>query len=144
MTQCPNCQNSVHLVQSTPTVILLCKGCGTFFDASLQVVGDLKAGLDMDRISNSPKTVERPRQEQPAEPQISEQEPATDIEEQKPEQPVRRTESMASFLSGSGFSSGYGCPKCGSGMKPMESPVTGNILYTCAKCGYTGTVYVKR
>ncbi len=140
MTQCPNCQNNVHLVQSSPTVILLCKGCGTFFDSSLQSVGDLKAGLDMDRISSSPA----PRRAEPR--QVAEEQPAQEIpEEQKSEQPVKRTENIASVLSGGGFtSSEFGCPKCSSSMKSMASPVTGNILYTCAKCGYTGTVYVKK
>ncbi|MBI4167745.1 MAG: hypothetical protein HY515_02195 [Candidatus Aenigmarchaeota archaeon] len=134
--QCPNCQNNIYLVQSSPTVILLCKGCGTFFNAALQAVGDLKMGLDMSRVDSSSAA---------AKPQILEQEPVKEIqEEQKTEQPVKRTENMASFLSGSGFSSEFGCPKCGSGMKSMASPVTGNILYTCAKCGYTGTVYVKK
>ncbi|MBI2084890.1 MAG: hypothetical protein HYT71_00010 [Candidatus Aenigmarchaeota archaeon] len=132
---CPNCQNSIHLVQSSPTVILLCKGCGTFFDASLQPAGDLKAGLDMDRISSSPGPAPS-RQEAPATPL-----------EQEAEQPAKRTESMLSLLSSGGggaYGSTFGCPKCGNGMKSMESPVTGNTLYTCAKCGYTGTNYVKK
>ncbi len=62
-----------------------------------------------------------------------------------PEQPQKRTESMLSVLSGGVIpSSEFGCPKCGSGMKTMESPVTGNTLYTCARCGHTGTNYVKK
>ncbi len=134
---CPNCQDNIHLVQSSPTVILLCKGCGTFFDASLQPAGDLKAGLDMDRISSTPRTAPRQREA------VATSAPF----EQRAEQPVKRTESMLSLLSSGGggaYGSAFGCPKCGSGMKSMESPVTGNTLYTCAKCGYTGTVYVKK
>ena len=134
---CPNCQNSIHLVQSSPTVILLCKECGTFFDASLQPAGDLKAGLDMGRISSSSGPAHR-REEVVV--------TSTPLE-QKVEQPVKRTESMLSLLSSGGggaYGSAFGCPKCDSGMKSMESPVTGNMLYTCAKCGYTGTVYVKK
>ncbi|MBI3412906.1 MAG: hypothetical protein HY051_02385 [Candidatus Aenigmarchaeota archaeon] len=139
--QCPNCSANVHLVQSTPTVILLCKGCGTFFDASLQPIGDLKTGLDMGRVPSRPKPMERPEEMQAA---ANLEEPSMEAkEEQKNERPVKRTENMASLLSGGGFSSEYGCPKCSNSMKSMASPVTGNTLYTCAKCGYTGTVYVK-
>ena len=139
MTQCPNCQSSIHLVQSTPTVILLCKSCGTFFDASLQAVGDLKTGLDMERVPSKPKSLENP----PAVQQVLSDE-QTDLEP-KVEQPAKRTESMLPVLSGGVIpSSEYGCPKCGSGMKSMASPVTGNILYTCSRCGYTGTIYVKK
>ncbi|MBI1971752.1 MAG: hypothetical protein HYS53_00470 [Candidatus Aenigmarchaeota archaeon] len=131
------------MVQSTPTVILLCKGCGTFFDASLQPVGDLKTGLDMNRLPTKPRPLERQKEAQAA---AGVEQPVTEInKEQETGQPVKRTESIASVLSGGGFASPeYGCPKCGSGMKSMASPVTGNILYTCARCGYTGTVYVKK
>ncbi len=140
---CPNCQSEIHLVQSSPTVILLCKGCGTFFDASLQPVGDLKAGLDMDRISSS---FPRPAPKQ-QETQIVEQAEPIEQSEPKVEQPAKRTENMLSLISSGGdgaYGSTFGCPKCGNGMKSMESPVTGNTLYTCAKCGYTGTIYVKK
>ncbi len=135
--QCPNCSNSIHLVQSSPVVILLCKGCGTFFDASLQVVGDLKAGLDTDRVSSPAKPA-------PGEETVEVVEDRYEEIQASP-QPSKRTESMLSVLSGGAVSSSeFGCPKCGSGMKTMASPVTGTILYTCARCGHTGTNYVRK
>ncbi|MFH0890097.1 MAG: hypothetical protein V1836_03060 [Candidatus Aenigmatarchaeota archaeon] len=133
--QCPNCSTKVELVQSTPVVILLCKGCGTFFDASFKVVGDLKTGLDMDKVPS------KPLQNRDDEVVIEELDEAP----KEVEQPAKRTESMLSVLSGGIISSSeFGCPKCGSSMKSMASPVTGNTLYTCAKCGHTGTNYVKK
>ncbi len=134
--QCPNCSTKVELVQSSPVVILLCKGCGTFFDASFNAVGDLKNGLDMGKVPSKPQQTR------------DDDVVVIDETEESPkdvELPAKRTESMLSVLSGGNISSSeFGCPKCGSGMKSMASPVTGNTLYTCPRCGHTGTNYVKK
>ena len=132
--QCPNCSNSAELVQSTPTVILLCKGCGSFFDSSMKPAGDLKTGLDAGVIPSKSNT------------DIVESTPIVESEPPQAEQPQKRTESMLSILSGnrSDIISNYGCPKCDGSMKELTSPITGNILYTCNKCGHTGTNYVKK
>lgn len=149
---CPNCNGKIELVQSTPTVILLCRDCGGFFDAALENVGDTRSGLDLKKLPTKPIAAEpRPLpapvpapEAIPAEHEIFEGSvsESTTLQEVS-RQPEEESGGILSVINRF-QKTGLVCPQCKSdGMKQLVSKVTGNMMYTCPKCGYTGTNYLQ-
>ncbi len=147
---CPNCNGKIELVQSTPTVILLCRDCGSFFDAALESVGDTRSGLDLQKLPTKPISI-APVEQKPAtvekrSEQILENQPAFEAPKQPEEVVLEKPEEEKSGGIMSVINrfqkTGIVCPQCKSdGMKQLVSKITGNVMYTCPKCGYTGKNY---
>ncbi|MFH1105866.1 MAG: hypothetical protein V1731_01475 [Candidatus Aenigmatarchaeota archaeon] len=143
---CPNCNGKIELVQSTPTVILLCRDCGSFFDAALESVGDTRSGLDLQKLPTKPISFEqKPAPVEKQAEQVLENQPALEAPKQ-PEEVVQEREEEKSGGIMSVINrfqkTGIVCPQCKSdGMKQLVSKITGNAMYTCPKCGYTGKNY---
>lgn len=139
---CPQCSTPIELVQSTPAVILLCKGCGQFYNAQLEPIGDLKSGLELDKIPTKPMRIQaHPMQVAQPNPdsqaaQAAQPDATVQAQEPLPEKP--KTTTIFGALKRQ--PTGLVCPNCRfDGMKQMVSGITGNTLYTCPQCGYTGT-----
>ncbi len=149
---CPNCNGKIELVQSTPTVILLCRDCGGFFDAALESVGDTRSGLDLQKLPTKPIAVQpvaefRLAEDEKPNEQVLENQPALEIlkqpEEVVQEKPEEESGGIMSVINRF-QKTGIVCPQCKSdGMKQLVSKVTGNMMYTCPKCGYTGKNYLQ-